>query len=181
MCRQPVGAPTPANRQALLTIKPVDPVQARGLAFPPQQHKQPPIAETTPLVSQLAQPAPQGRIIRPAGAIADRGAIHSDEGTGPPFRQAKAGLQVRDGFALSGGPYHFFESSSRKAEASSIVSASSFFSLAFSSSSAFNRLASETSMPPNLAFQLYRVASDMPCLRHRSAAFAPPPAPAKSQ
>lgn len=52
-------------------------------------------------------------------------------------------------------------------------SANSFFSLAFSSSSALSRLASDTSIPPYLAFQLYRVASEMPCLRARSAVFAP--------
>ena len=64
----------------------------------------------------------------------DSAPIDSDEGTGPPLRQAKAGLQVRDGFALGGGPYHFFESNSRRAEASSMDSANSFLSLAFSSS-----------------------------------------------
>src|SRR6202035_2163966 len=65
---------------------------------------------------------------------------------------------MRDTFALGGGPYHFFARSSRSAAASSICSARSFFSLAFSSSSCFRRLASETSMPPYLAFQLYSVA-----------------------
>lgn len=44
---------------------------------------------------------------------------------------------MRDGFALGGGPYHFFERSSRSADASSIWSTSSFFSFAFSSSKAF--------------------------------------------
>src|SRR6202040_859377 len=80
---------------------------------------------------------------------------------------------MRDTFALGGGPYHFFARSSRSAAASSICSANSFFSLAFSSSSCFRRLASETSMPPYLAFQLYSVASETPCLRARSAVFAP--------
>src|SRR6202171_385046 len=80
---------------------------------------------------------------------------------------------MRDTFALGGGPYHFFARSSRSAAASSICSARSFFSLAFSSSSCFRRLASETSMPPYLAFQLYSVASETPCLRARSAVFAP--------
>src|SRR5580693_9342709 len=80
---------------------------------------------------------------------------------------------MRDAFALGGGPYHFFARSSRSAAASSICSAKSFFNFAFSSSSCFRRLASETSMPPYLAFQLYSVASDMPCLRARSAVFAP--------
>jgi len=35
------------------------------------------------------------------------------------------------------------------------------------------RLASETSIPPNLTFQLYSVASDIPYFRQSSAAFAP--------
>jgi hypothetical protein len=42
---------------------------------------------------------------------------------------------MRDSLALGGGPYHFFDRSSRNAAASSICSANSFFSLAFSSSS----------------------------------------------
>ena len=37
---------------------------------------------------------------------------------------------------------------------SSIVSASSFFRLAFSVSSAFSRFASDTSIPPNFDFHL---------------------------
>ena len=36
-----------------------------------------------------------------------------------------------------------------------------------------SRLASDTSMPPYLAFQLYRVASEIPCLRASSPVFAP--------
>ena len=56
---------------------------------------------------------------------------------------------------------------------SSMVSARSFFSFVFSSSSDFSRLASETVSPPYLAFQLYSVASEIRCFRARSAAFAP--------
>lgn len=41
-----------------------------------------------------------------------------------------------------------------KTALSSMASASSFFSRAFSSSSTFNRLAPDTSMPPYLAFHL---------------------------
>src|ERR1700761_6067225 len=80
---------------------------------------------------------------------------------------------MRDAFALDDGPYHFFDRSSRNAAAPSICSAKSFFSLAFSSSSCRSRFASETSIPPNLAFQLHSVASETPCLRAKSAAFAP--------
>src|SRR3984885_4905819 len=80
---------------------------------------------------------------------------------------------MRDSLALGGGPYHFFYRSSRNAAASSICSARSFFSLAFSSSSCRSRFASETSIPPNVAVQLYSVASETPCLRAKSAVFAP--------
>ncbi len=76
---------------------------------------------------------------------------------------------MSDSLALSGGPYHFFVRSSFSAAWSSIDSARSFFSFRFSSSNAFSRLASDTSMPPYLAFQLYSVASEMPCFRARSA------------
>jgi hypothetical protein len=58
-----------------------------------------------------------------------------------------------DAFAHRGGPHHFFARSSFKAALSSIASARSRFSLPFSSSNAFSRWASDTLMPPNLAFQ----------------------------
>src|SRR3954470_22895699 len=80
---------------------------------------------------------------------------------------------MSDSLSLGDGPYHFFVRSSLSAAWSSIDSASSFFSLRFSSSSDRRRLASDTSMSPYLAFQLYSVASEMPCLRARSAVFAP--------
>lgn len=43
-----------------------------------------------------------------------------------------------------------------------LVSEQLLFSFAFSSSSAFSRFASEASIPPYLAFQLWRVASEIP-------------------
>jgi len=61
---------------------------------------------------------------------------------------------MSDSFPLRGGRYHFFDSRSFSAALSSIASASSFFSFVFSSESCFSRLASETSRPPYLAFQL---------------------------
>jgi hypothetical protein len=53
-----------------------------------------------------------------------------------------------------GADHTFFVSRSFSAALSSMASASSFFSLAFSLSSPFKRLASQTSSPPYLAFQL---------------------------
>src|SRR5580693_926232 len=107
-----------------------------------------------------------------AGRI-DAGPIGGDDGAGSPLAHLEHRPKMSDSLALYGGPYHFFPRSSRRAEASSIDSASSFFSLPFSSSSARSRLASETSIPPNLAFQLYSVASDIPYFRQSSPAFAP--------
>jgi hypothetical protein len=45
---------TPADGETVLAIAAVDPVDARGLALPPQQDEQPPVAEATPLVGELA-------------------------------------------------------------------------------------------------------------------------------
>jgi hypothetical protein len=59
-----------------------------------------------------------------------------------------------DRIPLRVGRHHFFDEMSFNTAMSSIASASSFFSLAFSSSSDRSRLASETSSPPYLAFHL---------------------------
>ena len=137
-----------------LPIKPVDAVDPRWLALPPQQDEQATIAETPPLIGKIAQPGTQNRVRRPPRAIADHLPVRADNRAGPPFRQAhRRPVDARPRRAWRRA-LHFFESSSRSAAASSICSARSFFSLAFSSSKALSRLASETSMPPNLAFQL---------------------------
>src|SRR3984893_17528653 len=138
-----------------------------------QQDEQPSIAEPPACIGQIAQPAPELGIRRPAELIPDAGPIGGDDGAGPPLAHLEHRPKMSDSLALYGGPYPFFPRSSRRAEASSIDSASSFFSLPFSSSSARSRLASETSIPPNLAFQLYSVASDIPYFRQSSPAFAP--------
>ncbi len=49
-----------------------------------------------------------------------------------------------------------------------MASASNRFSFAFSSSSAFSRLAYETSSPPYFAFHVWNVALLIPCFRHAS-------------
>src|SRR6202022_395213 len=116
-------------------------------------------------------PGPGLGIRGPAKTIPDAGPIGGDDGAGPPLAHLEHRPEMSDSLALYGGPYHFFSRNSRRAGASSIASASSFFSLPFSSSSARSRLASETSIPPNLAFQLYSVASDIPYFRQSSPAF----------
>src|SRR5439155_8529721 len=92
---------------------------------------------------------------------------------GPTLAHLQHAAQMSNSLALGGGPYHFFDRSSFKAALSSMDSASSFLSLRFSSSSVLSRFASDTSKPPYLAFQLYNVASEIPCLRASSAVFPP--------
>jgi hypothetical protein len=58
---------------------------------------------------------------------------------------------LQDHLPPGGGRYHFFEFRSFSIALSSIASASSFLSPAFSSSSDFNRRASDTSRPPYLS------------------------------
>ena len=66
--RNPTAPPSPplAHRQAFFTIKPIDAVDARGLALLPQQDEQPTISETLPLVGEIAQLCPKLRVWRPA-------------------------------------------------------------------------------------------------------------------
>src|SRR5690606_11633855 len=69
---------------------------------------------------------------------------------GPPLRQAQLRPHVRDGSPSRRRAQYFPRATILSASLSSIDSASSFLSRAFSASSAFRRLASGTSMPPNL-------------------------------
>lgn len=90
-----------------------------------------------------------------------------------PFRRPEMGLQMRDSLALDDGRQHFLDKNSFIAAMSGVCSASSFFNLVFSSSSAFSRLASDTVIPAYFAHQVSNVPSDIPCLRQRSAHSAP--------
>src|SRR6185436_4992869 len=110
---------------------------------------EPSVAEPPANGGQLAQARSHQRIVRPAAAEADRCAIGSERRTRPPLADLIRDPKVSDGLSPGGGRHHFFEAISF-----SIASASSFLSLAFSSSRAFRRLASDTSRPPYLAFHL---------------------------
>jgi hypothetical protein len=114
------ASPALAHRQPFLAVEPVDAVLARLLALLPQQDEQPPIAEAPAGVGEIAQLGAQFRVRRPPRRIAHGLAVHIDDGTGPTLRQAHDGPKVRDSFALDGGPYHFFDRSSRIAAASNI-------------------------------------------------------------
>jgi hypothetical protein len=127
-------------------------VQRDALALP--QNVQPAIAKPPPDCGNLAQTGSNDTIVRPPAAVADRAAIHSDRPACPPLAHPVDLMQVRGGLSSGGRGHQFLAATSRSMALSSIVSANSFFSLAFSASSAFSRRASETSIPPYLAFHL---------------------------
>src|SRR5207237_9871984 len=79
-----------------------------------------------------------------------------DRAARPPLAHREDLRKVSRGLPSDGGRHHFFAAMSFSIALSSIASASSFFSREFSSSSAFSRRASETSIPPNFAFPLVK-------------------------
>jgi hypothetical protein len=76
--------------------------------------------------------------------------------TRPPLADPKRETKVSDGLSPGGGRHHFFVAISFSIALSSIASANSLFSLAFSSSSDFKRLASDTAEEMVPAFAIYR-------------------------
>jgi ABC-type multidrug transport system ATPase subunit len=86
------------------------------------------------------------------GLVPQAARTHPDHLQGLALRQASATHPAHH-LPTSRCAYHFFLSTSWVTACSSSASASNFFSRAFSCSSVFSRLASDTSRPPNLRRQ----------------------------
>ncbi|MBP2444230.1 hypothetical protein JOH51_001669 [Rhizobium leguminosarum] len=95
-----------ANRKSFLAIEPVDAIDAGRLSLPPKQNEQSPVSETPSLVGEVAQLRPQFYLRRAAGPISHHLPIRRYNLAGPPFRKTHDGLQMRDGVAFGGKPYH---------------------------------------------------------------------------
>src|SRR5579871_6079723 len=149
-----LAAAAAANLQPLLTIEPAELLVVHGNALTREQDVKPPVAKAPANRRQLAQPRPNSRVIRASAAVSHRRPIGPECRTRPPLADLIRGTKVNDGLSPGGGRHHFFDATSFSIALSSIASASSFFSLAFSSSGAFSRLASDTSRPPYLPFHL---------------------------
>jgi hypothetical protein len=152
------GAPSPLpapDRQPLLPVDPLRLLAVDRDAVPPQQDVQSAVAETASLAGQLAQTCPQILVALATRAVAHARPVGPDHGAGAPLAHPEPSLQPRDRLPLGGHAHHFFASRSFNPALSSMASASSRLSLPFSSSSARNRFASDTSKPPYLAFQAY--------------------------
>ena len=114
----------------------------------------PSIAEAAALLGDRPHALTKAGIVSPGRPISHRHAAAADGFTRPPFAHPECLSQMNDSFPLPRGRHHFFPKRSFSAALSSMASARSRFSFVFSSSTVLNRLASETSIPPNLAFQL---------------------------
>ncbi len=141
--------------QPFLAVEPLDLLAVDRDAVPAQQDVQTPMAEPPALLRQLTQTRPQVAIICPTRTIPHARAIRSDNRACPPLAHPQRCLEMRDRLSLRGGRHHFFDSRSFNPALSSIVSASSRLSRAFSSSGDLRRFASDTARPPNFAFRAY--------------------------
>src|SRR5579859_2429310 len=149
---------TPHGQPFLL----VDPVHAFVVHLPlrlfvlflPTQHPmQPPITEAWSLCRDLSQPRSQRLIVPHPRPITATPPVHPQQPAGAPLAQMSFRANDPHGLSSSLRAHHFFDSTTFRASMSSACCATIFFNRLFSSSNSRNRLASLTSMPPNLAFQ----------------------------
>src|SRR5580704_10823635 len=150
---------------------PVQPVRALTVdrpAFAPQQNMDASIAVAALHRRDLFDPRTYSAALRSPAAIAvqrarDKYQPARARHTEVPFRH-----QHGHRFAPRLRAHHFRPRRSFRAALSSSASASSLLSLLFSASSSLRRLASDTVIPAYFAFQLWKVASDIPWRRHSS-------------
>ncbi|MFK8036230.1 MAG: hypothetical protein AB8B94_19010 [Hyphomicrobiales bacterium] len=143
---------------AFLLEKAVHPFLVHEDALTLQHHENTPVAKTTPLCSDLVHRFAQMRIIRANALIADTRAINLMHVTRPSLAHSVLLVQVNHCLSSSGGRYRFFEFTTFSIALSSICSASNFFNLAFSSSSALSLRASEISTLGHASHSLPRNA-----------------------
>ncbi|SFA38781.1 hypothetical protein SAMN04487972_101186 [Paracoccus halophilus] len=124
-----------AYHQSLFAIQAVDQIDPGRLGLPTQQDDQPPIAEMVSLIGKIAQPAPQRRLRRTSGLVAHPPAIRARDLAG------QTGSSNARPLRLHGRRHQFLASSSFISASYRICSATSFFSLRLSSSSARSLLA----------------------------------------
>jgi hypothetical protein len=149
-CARHVGTPA----QPFFAVEPAELLVVHDDAFACEQEVQPAMPEPTANGGQLAKPRTYAPVVRAAAAITDRCAIGSERRTRPPLADLIRDPKVSDGLSPGGGRHNFFVAISFSMALSSIASAKSFFSLAFSSFNDCKRFASDTSSPPYLAFHL---------------------------
>lgn len=132
--RPPTAPPAP-HLQLLLAVEPAEALVVHPHPLALQQPLQAPIAKPPPLGRQGTQALSNRRVVRPGRSIPEAGAIHPQKPAGAPLAQAVRRHRVLHRPSPCRRLQKFPEAMSFKAALSSIASASSFFSLRFSSSS----------------------------------------------
>jgi hypothetical protein len=140
--------PLTPQSQAFFAIDAIELVLAEISAFAPQQHENPPIAESDTRLSQLAHPISKRDLRILAAGVAIRGPAHSGTPTCPSQSHRVSTHQVAHNFTPLDGLHHFFCTTSWSITLSSERSATRRLSLVFSPRSCFSSRASEGSMPP---------------------------------
>src|SRR5262249_32069578 len=171
--QSPFAAAALPYHQPFLAIDAEQPFVIHDVALPAQQHMQAPVAKAAAFLRQSSQSFAQLRIVRTPRSVADGHSYCPNHRARPPLAHLVGDLQMSDSLSLDGGRHHFFDKRAFGAALSSIESAKSFCSFAFSVSNAFSFRASETSIPPNFDFHLKNVALLIPCFRQTSAVLAP--------
>ncbi|PTM44365.1 hypothetical protein C8J24_2568 [Sphingomonas aerolata] len=138
--KRALAAATLAHRHPLLAIQPIHLLQVHASPLAPERDRQPPVAEPTTLVRDLAHPD-AGSIVLPAKRfIMPCRPIDPDKPAGTPLGETMVSHQLLHCSVALRRPDQFISSRS--------------FSRRFLSSSAHNRAASDTVIPPYFAFQL---------------------------
>src|SRR5947209_7836263 len=164
----------PPYHQALSFVEPVDALHIHLPPLPHQQRPQPAVAIPGVLPRHGQQRLTELRVsIRPR-LIPVRRAVHFQELASVALAERMLGHYQRHVPPGAHKLQPFFRMTVVSASLSRLRSATKPLSRRFSSSSAFRRLASLTSMPPNFDFQLYRVWSVTPMSRATSFTDRPP-------
>jgi hypothetical protein len=149
---RPLAAAPPAHAQALLAIEALGLLVVQPLALAPQQDVKASIAEAPALGREFPQPETQTGVIRPTTSVANRRAVGSDDKARPPLAHLVLAHDMGDGSRLAAGVTTFLRAdpSGRRCRAWHRPEALELGVLVLKP---LSRLASDTSKPPNLAFQ----------------------------
>ena len=137
-----------AQAEAVLPVKPVDPLVVDRPAFPTQQDVDPEIAIPYPRSRQIADAQQQRCLVAADRLVPDRRTLKAKRSTAPPFADSLDRLDIGDDLTPTSRRQSLFDSTSCRMCLSRLRSATSCFSFRFSSSSCFSPRSSHVPSPP---------------------------------
>ena len=137
---RPLTPATLAYRQLLLPIEPEEPLVVHKVTRTPEKHVNASISGAAEFMRQCFHLLAKTIIVAAPDFLADCHSAKAHCFTRPPFAHLVVNHQMQDSFPPCCGSHHFIPKRSFKAALSSIASARSRFSFAFSSSAAWLRI-----------------------------------------